>query len=97
MQITYVPRSSIYPSFGLCFPDGTIRIREDLPQCVKDFLLDHEFEHRDDLPAQGFAAKELESTWEGFRKHPIGAIVTAIMSLSPYRLRYYVKRFKEKK
>ena len=95
MTITYVPKQEIYPSFGLAYKDGTIKIREDLPRCAKDFLLAHETYHTTDKETVWWK-REIKANIVGFVAHPLGGIITAAMSLSPYRLRYYVKRFKDK-
>jgi hypothetical protein len=98
MEITYVPKEKICPAFGYCYADGRIEIRDDLPECVKGFVLDHEELHRDDkVNQEAFIAGELESNWGGFIRHPLGAIVTMFMSLAPYRLKYYWQRLKDKK
>jgi hypothetical protein len=102
MEPVLVDKMDIYPRFGLCthMSDGSIvvMIRKDLPKCVRDFLTDHEEGHFDDLvDREGFFEKELESNWRGFIRHPIGGIVTFFMSLSWYRLKYYLQRIKEKK
>ena len=100
MQILYVDKSELEKGqFGVCTLRGgvpiSIKIRKDLPQCVKDFLLSHEELHGDDiLNNEGLMEKELESTWGGFIRHPLGAILTALMSLSPGRLKYYYQRLK---
>jgi hypothetical protein len=93
MNITYIPKQEIYPSFGVCYKDGTIKIREDLPQSVKWFVLEHEIYHSTDK-ATYWIWRELKANTHAAVMYPWGFIVTAIMSLSPYRLWYYVQRFK---
>jgi hypothetical protein len=95
-NITYVPRSSIYPRFGVCYRDGRIEIREDLPQCVKEFLVVHETYHATDTETVWWK-REIKANVTGLMAHPLGFIVTAFMSLSPYRLKYYLQRFRDKK
>ena len=94
MNITYVKKEEIYPLFGVCYKNGTIKIREDLPPCVKAFLEDHELLHGDDWEKDE-KYRELESNWGGFTRHPWGFIVTAVMSLAPYRLKLYYQQFKK--
>jgi len=94
-MITYVKKEEIYPSFGLCYKDGTIKIREDLPQIVKDFLLVHETYHSTDK-ATNWIWREIKANGAGLWKHPIGFTATLLMSLSPYRLKYYFQRFRDK-
>ena len=96
MQILYVPKSEIYPMFGCYNSLEVIKIRKDLPKCMKDFLLAHETYHSTD-PETIWWKRELKANWAGFIKHPFGFIVTIFNSLAPYRLKYYYQRFKDKK
>ena len=93
-MITYVSKSEIYPSFGLCFPDGTIKIREDLPQCVKSFLVAHELYHTTDKETIWWK-RELKANWAGMKVNMGGFIIAMFMSLSLYRLKYYYQRLKK--
>lgn len=93
MKILYVSKSEIYPSFGLCYADGTIKIREDLPQCVKDFLVAHEIYHTTDKETIWWK-RELKANWAGMKANMGGFIIAMFMSLSLYRLKYYYQRFK---
>lgn len=95
MEIQYVEKSEIYPMFG-CYRDGIIKIRQDLPLCVREFLLDHELAHQDDIAdGEGLVAKETESNWAGICRHPIGFLLTMVMSIFlPYRWAYYVERLR---
>lgn len=95
-SIKYVSKSTIYPKFGVCHPDGLIEIRKDLPWCVKDFLETYEIYHSTDTETIWWK-RELKANWAGFRLHPIGFMVTMLMSLAPYRLKYYYTRFRDKK
>ncbi len=95
--IIYVDKSELKEGqFGVCLKDDTIKIREDLPNCVKDFLIVHETYHISDK-ATNWIIRELKANWIGFKKHPIGFLVTMIMSLSLCRWKYYWQRFKERK
>lgn len=104
--ILYVPKSDIYPSFGLwrrtSSGDTVILIRDDLPIAIKEFLLDHELFHdqdkdRGDFDCDSWIENELEANWESAFKHPWGAFLTILYSLNPYRIIYYFKRAKEGK
>ena len=95
MQIRYVPKSEIYPMFGCYISDGTIKIREDLPECMKDFLKVHETYHSTDKETIWWK-REIKANWAGLLLHPVGFIVTMFMSLAPYRLKWYWERFKKK-
>jgi hypothetical protein len=93
--ITYVSKEKLYPAFGICYSDGRIEIREDLPQCVKDFLVVHETYHSTDTETIWWK-RELKANWAGLLIHPVGFFVTLIMSLSPARLKLYVQRWATK-
>lgn len=93
--IIYVPKDKIYPAFGACYKDR-IEIRDDLPQIVKDFLIVHELYHSTDTEKTWWK-RELKANWAGFKKHPVGFFIVLVMSLAPYRLKFYCQRCKEKK
>jgi len=95
-MITYVKKEEIYPAFGICNSIGDIKVREDLPQNVKWFVLEHEIYHSTDT-SKFWLWREIKANWCGFKQHPIGFIVTVFMSLSPYRLKLYWQRFKNNK
>jgi hypothetical protein len=92
MMITLVPKDSIYPKFGVCYNDGRIEIRNDLPPCAISFLAAHEVYHSFDAEKRWWL-REIKATLAPF----IGFLIVRIMSLSPYRLAYYLKRIKEKR
>lgn len=96
MNIECVSKEEIYPAFGVCYKDGTIKIREDLPQRVKDFVLIHEIYHSTDKSTY-WLWREIKANSYAAIKHPIGFIITMVMSLAPYRLKFYWTRFKDKK
>jgi hypothetical protein len=93
--ILYVSKEQLTPNFGR-YSNGLdlIEIRNDLPRCAKEFLLDHEYYHRGDKEPN-WLKREIKANWCGFKWHPIGGIITLIMSFAPYRLTYYWNRFKE--
>ena len=95
MIINYVPKEEIYPSFGLCYKDGTIKIREDLSQIAKNFIVVHETYHVTDKETIWWK-RELKANWVGLVSHPFGFFIILFMSLAPYRLKYYWERFKKK-
>jgi hypothetical protein len=94
-HITDVPREQIYPRFGYAQP-ATKRayVREDLPGCVKKFVTVHERYHLEDS-AQWWVWRETKANIAGALKHPIGFMVCVLMSLAPYRLKYYWQRIRE--
>ena len=90
--ITYVPRKKLYPRFGYALPEKQIAcVREDLPCCVKKFVTIHERYHLGDN-AQWWVWREIRANIAGALRHPIGFIVCVLMSLAPYRLKYYWQR-----
>ncbi|MFH1230612.1 MAG: hypothetical protein V1709_03860 [Planctomycetota bacterium] len=94
MNILYVPKQEIYPCFGLQQGE-VIKIREDLPQKARDFLLVHETYHSTDKEKVWWK-RELKANIVGLFDEPLGFLIVAIMSLAPYRLKYYWKRWKNK-
>jgi hypothetical protein len=90
MEIKYVPKETIYPSFGCYnFRSERISIRSDLPRSAQNFVKEHEMNHHRDGPNEITA--NLKAAW----RYPWGFIVVAIMSLAPYRLAFYWKRLRE--
>jgi hypothetical protein len=78
-HIVYVPREKLYPRYGYAQPSRQIAyVREDLPRSVKKFVTFHE--------------REIRANIAGARKHPIGFMACVLMSLAPYRLKYYWQR-----
>ena len=42
-QVIYRTKEDLYPRFGLAMPDQQrVHVREDLPGCVKRFVISHE-------------------------------------------------------
>jgi hypothetical protein len=96
--IVYVPKEEISPAFGYWSSNHTIKIRNDLPVAMKEFLLDHEMHHDSNTEIGEFWAKEeLEANWSAALKHPWGAFLTILYSLAPYRIAFYIQRFKDGK
>lgn len=106
MEIRLVQKKEIAPQFGRWThePDGTVTllIRDDLPECVQAFLIEHEKGHEEDkrdgdFDGDGWIENEAEVNWWAICKHPLGGLLTALMYLAPYRLAYYWRRFREGK
>ena len=95
VEILYVDKMTLYPRFGY-YDQRTISIRSDLPEMVQDFILSHELFHSRDIENRWWL-REIKANLHAFRKYPFGGLVTAFLSLSPVRLMYYVKRFREGK
>jgi len=104
-KIIYVPKSKLYPTFGDSREiPPKIRVRKDLPKAVKRFVLEHEKYHIRDWQRLTRENKkyywilgEIKANIYGALKHPFGFLICAIMSLQPYRIKFYFKRFKQGK
>lgn len=68
-------------------------VREDLPKCVKNFVIVHELYHLRDR-AQWWVWREIKANAAGGIKHPLGFTLCVLMSLTPHRLGYYWKRMR---
>jgi hypothetical protein len=93
-DIRYLPGKDMFPRFGVCFGNGTIWINEDLPESAQAFVLAHELYHSGDV-SSNWLKRELRANLAGFWAAPWGFLVTAVLSLAPYRLKYYWQRFME--
>jgi hypothetical protein len=95
-EISYVTKNCIYPAFGKCYKSaGVIVIRQDLPSCVKKYVLAHELAHLVDDKYKSWIAKEIFANWRALKRHPIGFVVAAVISLAPARLWFYAKRVRK--
>jgi hypothetical protein len=93
-EVIYQTRETLYPRFGLALPEKQqVYLREDLPGCVKRFVISHELYHLIDK-AQWWVWREIKATAHASIRHPIGFIACVFMSLAPYRLRYYGQRIR---
>ena len=91
-DVIYQTREKLYPRFGLALPDRQlVYVREDLPECVKRFVISHEVYHLSDK-AEWWMWREIKATVHAAMRHPIGFIGCVLMSLAPYRIWYYVQR-----
>jgi hypothetical protein len=92
MKIIYVPKDEIYPMFGWADKASQVaRIREDLPDSVRRFVTVHETYHLKDN-ATWWLWREIKANAYAAWKHPWGFILCCLMSLAPYRLKYYWNR-----
>ena len=93
MKITYVDRDMICPSFGKAyFSTKEIFIRNDLPPSVTIFVKEHEMFHlRDNMG--WWLWMEIKANLYAALVHPIGFVMCCVMSISPYRLNFYLNRF----
>jgi len=93
-EVLYQARENLYPRFGLALPEKQqVYVREDLPACVKRFVISHELYHLVDK-AQWWVWREIKANAHAAIRHPIGFIACVMMSLAPYRLRYYAQRIR---
>lgn len=84
--VRYLSKRRLYPGFGKYhYGRNLIWVRRDLPKPAKAFVLEHEMGHH-----RGHG--EILATLYAIPKHPWGFVVTAVMSLAPYRLRFYWRR-----
>jgi len=92
MKVVYVGESTLYPAFGSADVESQIAcVREDLPRLVKNFVAAHELYHLKDK-AHWWVWKEIKANAAGALKHPIGFAACVLMSMRPYRLKYYRQR-----
>ena len=68
-------------------------VRRDLPPAAKKFVKLHECYHLGDK-RQNVLAREVKANFYAALRHPWGLLVTAALSLSPERLRFYQKRIR---
>ena len=91
-EILYVSKDQLYPKFGYALPSKQIAyVRDDLPRSVKAFVTAHEVYHLRDQ-ASWWVWREVKANIAGALNHPVGFLVCVVMSLAPYRLRYYWQR-----
>jgi len=92
-NIKYVSKNKLYPKFGEAVKNSVF-IRNDLPSPVKKFVKEHELYHLEDN-AKNWIWREIKANTSATIKHPLGFIITLVMSLQPYRLKFYIKKLKE--
>jgi len=91
-EIIYQSKEDLYPRFGYASRDRkTAYVREDLPACVKDFVVLHELYHLKDQ-SRWWIWREIKANAHGAFRRPIGFFACVLLSLQPCRLRYYWNR-----
>ena len=91
-EVIYRTKEELYPRFGFALPEKQIAyVRDDLPECVKQFVIGHEVYHLTDH-ANGWVWREIKANMHSALRHPIGFMLCLQMSLVPYRLRHYWQR-----
>ncbi|MBI9078010.1 MAG: hypothetical protein JEZ02_21615 [Desulfatibacillum sp.] len=95
VKIVYCPGDSIWPAFGMAdSTTGTAYISQDLPGPVRKFVLRHELFHLRDKPGH-WIWREIKANAAGALHHPVGFFLCLLLSLQPYRLRYYWRRLQK--
>ena len=95
-EVIYRTKEELYPKFGYALPEKQqAYVRDDLPRCVKKFVISHELYHLADN-TRWWVWKEVKANMHGAVRHPFGFVACLLMSLAPYRLRYYLQRIKGK-
>ena len=95
-QVIYLTKEALYPRFGHALAgQQRVYVREDLPGCVKRFVLSHELYHLEDR-AQWWVWREIKASAHAGIRDPVGFFACVLMSLAPYRLRYYGRRIRGK-
>ena len=95
-KVKYVSKKRLYPAFGeVDIKKNTVYVRKDLPKIVKKFIKEHELYHLRDKSKNWFW-REIKANLYGLSKHPLGFLLCFIMSLLPYRLKFYFNRFKKR-
>jgi hypothetical protein len=89
-EIIYQSKKDLFPKFG-CVLQETAYVREDLPACVRDFVALHELYHLKDK-STWWIWREIKANAHGALHRPLGFLLCVLMSLQPYRLRYYWDR-----
>ena len=92
-KIKFVSKNRLYPAFGEA-KNNTVYVRNDLPNIVKKFIISHELYYLEDKTHNWFL-RELKASFYGLFRHPFGFFICVIMSLSPYRLKFYFDRLKK--
>ena len=91
-KIKYLSKKKLYPAFGDSDArKNTAYIRNDLPKIVKEFVKEHELYHLKDK-SEFWLCREIKANFYGLFKHPLGFFICVIMSLAPYRLKFYFER-----
>jgi hypothetical protein len=92
MRIIYQKKEVLYPRFGrVLSADQLASVREDLPGRMKDFVVFHELYHLKDR-SRWWVWREIKANAYGALHEPVGFLVCVLLSLQPYRLKYYMNR-----
>ena len=89
-EIVYQTKKDLYPKFG-CALEETAYVREDLPWCVREFVALHELYHLRDKSGW-WIWREIKASGHGALHRPTGFAVCMLLSLQPYRVKYYWER-----
>lgn len=92
IKIKYVTKKEIYPLFSNSDKKKkVIFIRKDLSNISKRFLEVYELNYMRSKCKSWFC-KLITSGIKSFFKRPLGAIWTLILSLKPYRIKFYIQK-----
>ena len=91
-EIVYQSKEDLYPKFGWAsLGRKTAYVRADLPACVREFVVFHERYHFRDK-SKWWIWREIKANAHGALHRPVGFAVCVLLSLQPYRLKYYWER-----
>ena len=95
ITIKITEKEELYPKFGQALrnPD-IILVRSDLPRWVMISTIVHELYHVLDTKAKLTWWREIRAILAQLFIPFIGGLGVIIMSLSPYRLKFYIERIK---
>jgi len=92
VKTKYVTKKEIYPLFSNSdVKKKIIFIRKDLSKISKEFLEVYELNYMKSKYKHWFC-KLITSGIKSFFKKPLGAIWTLILSLHPYRIKFYIQK-----
>jgi len=94
MKVILQDKKELFPNFGKA-EGGYAYVRNDLPAIVQTSVIAHELYHLKDT-SRNVLWREIKANFVGMIHCPLGFFLCCIMSLAPYRLKFYVDRFKNK-
>ena len=95
--VIYSPKQELHPRFGSAESrTQTAYVRDDLPNSVQAFVIQHELHHLRDQ-SKWWVWREVKANAFGAIKHPWGFIACLILSMTPSRLKYYANRFRQRR
>jgi len=94
MKIDYVPKEKLFPYFGTKYKnEDRIEVRDDLPEAVQYFVLNHEIFHLSH-DFKSLLWEEIRANIHGFLKTPLGFFHCLFLTATDIeRLKDYFNRF----